>query len=395
MIVDPAIIERLKSHVNRHRLVETARRLIEVPSPTGAAGAVSDRLAEILAAEGFDVERPTGGYPESPAVVIRLESGRPGRTLQLDGHVDTVHLPFVSPEIKDGLLTGSGASDMKGGLAAAVEAVRALRDSGGLTGGSVLLTAHDLHEAPWGDGRQLDQLIRDGLHGDAVLLPEPLRDVLPIAGRGSATWKVTIRRDGPPVHEVMRPRDEPNVIAAGAALVGGLSELDRELAVTPHTICGAASVFIGQIHAGEIYNQYPQSAWLEGTRRWLPGTDPAPVERDFRARLASVAADTRTTITCDWMLIRDAFALDPADSLVAAFQDCYQATSGGTTLPTGPKPFVDDGNSFSALAGVPAITHGPRAGGQHTVSEWVEIDDLLRIAWLYAAIAAQYCNSPA
>lgn len=124
MIVDPAIIERLKSHVNRHRLVETARRLIEVPSPTGAAGAVSDRLAEILAAEGFDVERPTGGYPESPAVVIRLESGRPGRTLQLDGHVDTVHLPFVSPEIKDGLLTGSGASDMKGGLAAAVEAVR-------------------------------------------------------------------------------------------------------------------------------------------------------------------------------------------------------------------------------------------------------------------------------
>jgi acetylornithine deacetylase/succinyl-diaminopimelate desuccinylase-like protein len=393
MNVDPASIERLKSHVNRQRLVETARRLIDVPSPTGNARAVSDRLAEILTTDGFDVERPTGGYSESPAVLIRLESGRPGRTLQFDGHLDTVHLPFVPPEINDGLLTGSGASDMKGGVAAAVEAVRALRNSGGLTAGSVLLTAHDLHEAPWGDGRQLDQLIRDGLHGDAVLLPEPLRDVLPIAGRGSATWKVTIRRQGPPVHEVMRQRDEPSVIAAAAELVARLNEIDRELTGTPHEICGAASVFIGQLHAGEIYNQYPQSAWLEGTRRWLPGTDPAAVERDFRTRLAHLAADTRTDITCEWMFIRPAFALDPADSLVGAFQDCYQVTSGGTDLPTGPKPFVDDGNSFSALAGVPAITHGPRAGGQHTVSEWVEIDDLVRVAWLYAAIAVEYCNA--
>jgi acetylornithine deacetylase/succinyl-diaminopimelate desuccinylase-like protein len=41
---------------------------------------------------------------------------------------------------------------------------------------------------------------------------------------------------------------------------------------------------------------------------------------------------------------------------------------------------------------VPAITHGPRAGGQHTVSEWVEIDDLVRVAWLYAATALDFCN---
>ena len=225
-----------------------------------------------------------------------------------------------------------------------------MRDSGGLTAGSVLLTAHDLHEAPWGDGRQLDRLIRDGLHGNAVLLPEPLRDVLPIAGRGSATWKAVISRDGLPVHEVMRPREEPSVIAAGAELIARLARLDQGLTDTPHPICGAASVFIGQFHSGEIYNQYPQSAWLEGTRRWLPGTDPSVVERDFRARLADLAGDTRTTITCDWITIRDAFALDPADPLAATFQDCYQATSGGTFLPTGPKPFVDDGNeSFYCL----------------------------------------------
>jgi succinyl-diaminopimelate desuccinylase len=90
------------------------------------------------------------------------------------------------------------------------------------------------------------------------------------------------------------------------------------------------------------------------------------------------------------LLIRDGFAIDPADPLVSAFQNVYQAIAGAP-LPTGPKPFVDDGNSFGAIAGVPAITHGPLAGGQHTVSEWVEIDDLVRIAWLYAATAVAYC----
>jgi acetylornithine deacetylase/succinyl-diaminopimelate desuccinylase-like protein len=391
MGTNPATIERLKSCVDRRRLLDTARRLVEVPSRTGEAGAACDCLAAILKADGFEVSRHDGGHPAAPAVAIRLDSGRPGRTLQFNGHLDTVHLPFIPPRVEDGRLTGSGASDMKAGVAAAVEAVRALRDAGGLSAGSVLLTAHDLHEAPWGDGRQLNTLIGDGIRGDAVLLPEPLRDVLPIAGRGSSTWKTVIRRPGPPVHEVMRPAGEPSVIAAAALLATRLGQLDRQFAASPHPICGAASVFIGQIHSGEIYNQYPQEAWLEGTRRWLPGTDPCAVEAEFRSLLADLERETGTTIACNWILIRDAFALDPADPLVTAFQRCHEATSG-SRLPTGPKPFVDDGNSFAALAGVPAITHGPRAGGQHTVSEWVEIDDLVRVAWLYAATATEYCT---
>ncbi len=387
-----SLIERLKPHANRDRLIETARRLIEVPSPTGDAGEAADRLAELLAADGFAVDRIAAGHPTAPAVSVRFDSGRPGPTLQFNGHLDTVHLPFVPPGVEDGRLTGSGASDMKAGIAAAVEALRLLRGAGTLSAGSVLLTAHDLHEAPWGDGRQLDCMIRDGHHGDAVLLPEPMRDVLPIAGRGSATWKVVIRRDGPPVHEVMRPAIEPSVIAAAAELVARLGRLDDELRDPIHPVCGPASVFIGQIHAGEIYNQYPQEAWLEGTRRWLPGTDPDAVARDFRARIDRLAADTGTAVDVRWMLIRDAFAIDPDAPFVEAFQRCYRAISGAP-LPRGPKPFVDDGNSFTANGGVPAITHGPRAGGQHTVNEWVDIDDLVRVALLYAATATAYCSS--
>jgi succinyl-diaminopimelate desuccinylase len=382
----------LRSAVDPRRLLDTAVRLVGVPSPTGEAGAALDCLADVLSSDGFVVERPPAGHAKAPAVVVRLSTERPGRTLQFNGHLDVVHLPFVPPAVADGRLTGSGACDMKGGTAAAVEALRALRDTGALPGGSVLLSAHDLHEAPWGFGEQVDELIRAGVVGDGVLLPEPLCDYLPVVGRGAATWKVTVRREGPPVHEVMRPPGEPSVIAAGAELVVRLGRLGEALASRSDPRAGAESVFVGQIHAGEIYNQYPQECRLEGTRRWLPGVARAEVEREFRALLEDLARDTRTQVSAEFRFIRDAFHLSESDPLVGAFQAAYRAI-GGAPLPAGPKPFVDDGNSFCGLRGIAAITHGPRAGGQHTVREWVEVDDLARVAWLYALTAVLYCGA--
>jgi acetylornithine deacetylase/succinyl-diaminopimelate desuccinylase-like protein len=392
MNLTPELIQQVRQAVDRERLLQTATELVAIPSPTGDAGAVSDHLAARLAGEGFVVFRVEGGHPRAPAVIARLESGKPGRTLQFTGHLDVVHLPFVPPAVMDGNLTGSGSCDMKSGIAAAVEALRVLRQTGLLPGGAVQLVAHDLHEAPWGWGEQLNQLISEGLVGDAVLLPEPLCDRLPLVGRGAATWKVTLRRLGPPVHEVMRPLDQPSVITAGAELVARLDKLGDHLSGRSDPLAGTESVFIGQIHAGEIYNQYPQECWLEGTRRWLPGTAREAVEGDFRSLVEELARDTRTTATIQWRVIRDAFKLQESDPLVSAFQSSYQALMG-SPLPTGPKPFVDDGNSFWGLRRIPAITHGPRAGGQHTVQEWVSIDDLIRVATLYALVACVYCAS--
>ena len=333
----------------------------------------------------------TAGHDAAPAVVARLDSGKAGRTLQFNGHLDTVHLPFVAPTVIDGQIRGSGASDMKAGTAAAVEALLALRDAGLLSGGSVLLTAHDLHEAPWGDGHQLDQMIRDGVVGDAVLIPEPLHATLPVIGRGQACWKATIRRPGPPVHEVMRPLDEPSVIAAGADLIARLEQLDKRLARGLASPAGRASVFVGQFHGGEIFNQYPQEAWMEGTRRWLPGTSRQVVEEEFRSLIDGLARERGVAVGLRYQLVRDAFRLDESDPFVTTFQTAYESISG-EPLPIGPKPFVDDGNSFWALADVPAITHGPKAGGQHTVEEWVSIDDLVRVACLYALVATSFCT---
>ena len=118
-------------------------------------------------------------------------------------------------------------------------------------------------------------------------------------------------------------------------------------------------------------------AWREGDT--VAGCDYAIVWTPPPALLDRLARDTRTAVECDWFFIRDSFYLDQTAPLVAAFQAAYES-NGGAPLEIGPKPFVDDGNSFWSLARVPAITHGPKAGGQHTVNEWVEIDDLERVA---------------
>ena len=385
------IVDRIRAAVRPDRLVDTAERLIEVPSPTRSGRAVANRLAELLTADGFEVERPVCGWAEAPAVVTRFTSSRPGRTIQFNGHLDTVHLPFVPPRVEQGVLYGSGASDMKGGIAAMVEAVRTLKETGLLPAGGVLLTAHDLHEMPWGDGSQIDALIDSGYVGDGVLLPEYLCDRLPVVGRGLAILEVKISRPGVPVHECLGGMEQPNVIAAGAEIIRRMGQLDRELASRTHPLAGRESMFIGQAAGGEIYNQSPIEFRLAGTRRWLAGTRHADVERQCLDLLAAVAAETSTQIEGKLGLVRDAFELDQSHPLVAAFNAATQAAMG-RTLPIGAKPFVDDGNTFIARGGVPAITHGPDAKGAHTVNENVPIAELVRVAVVYALAALAFCQ---
>jgi len=385
------LTDTVTSAVNTERLVETAMALVEVPSPTLKARAVADRLADILQSDGFSVERPEADWPDAPAVVTRFDSGRPGRTLQFNGHLDTVHLPFVPPRRENGNLYGSGISDMKGGVAAALEAVRALRDTGALEAGSVLFTAHELHEGPWGDKRQVKALIRDGCMGDAVLLPEYCASPLPIAGRGMAIFEIKIRRDGEPVHEVLRAMDQPLVVPAGADLVSRLFALHDQVSMNSAPDVGGDSVFVGQMQSGEIYNQSPSECLIQGTRRWIKPGDTERVAREFRELLDGHAERTGLQIELNYSIQGDAFRISATDPAVEAVQAAHESVTG-TRLPLGPKPFLDDGNWFCSLGGVPAITHGPNAAGAHTVNECCPVSEIVRIARVYALTALAYCS---
>ena len=390
--ISPQLVEKIRQNVDQQRLLDTAMALIDIPSPTLSAGKVADQLASLLQDDGFEVERPVANWPEAPAVVVRFETGRPGRVLQFDGHLDTVHLPFVPPRHEHGNLYGSGASDMKGGIAAFVEALRVLKDTHTLISGGVLLTAHDHHEGPWGDRRQLYALIKAGYVGNAVLLPEYIFDCLPIAGRGMAIFETHINREGQPVHEVLRPPQQPDVLAAGAELLLRLKNLQQSLVNRTHPYAGTDSVFVGHIQAGEIYNQSPTECILQGTRRWVTPNTFEEIKLEFNQILEELAETSSTSIQANFEVQGDAFSISPDDPIIAAFQNAHQAVTGNT-LPFGNKPFVDDGNSFSAVANIPALTHGPNATGAHTLEECVPVAELVRVAQVYALTAVGYCIS--
>ncbi len=385
------LIARVCNAINTQRLLDTAIALIEIPSPTRSAGAVADRLAEILGGDGFVVERPIADWPEAPAVVVRFDSGKPGRTLQFDGHLDTVHLPFIPPRLEDGILYGSGSSDMKGGIAAFVEALRVLRETSVLTDGGILITAHDHHEGPWGDRRQVNAFIREGIFGDAVLLPEYLANRLPLAGRGATIVEARISRSGVPVHEVFRPPGQPDVVKTAAELVGRWHQLHERIKTTTGEYGLHDSAFVGRIEAGEIFNQSPVEAKIYGTRRWVTPGAKDIVIAEFRQMLAQLAQESGTTIEADFEVTGEAFSINPQEPIVHAFQAAHHAVTGAE-LPFGDKPFVDDGNSYGGIAGIPALTHGPDAKGAHTLNEMVPVAELVRVAQVYALTAVGFCG---
>ena len=111
-------------------LISFTRSLIRCPSRYGEEGAVVSLILEQMAALGFDrAWRDVNG-----SAVGLIETGRPGPTILLDGHCDTVgiapgvtwrHDPFGG-EVGDGFIYGRGAADMKASIAAMIHAAAGL-----------------------------------------------------------------------------------------------------------------------------------------------------------------------------------------------------------------------------------------------------------------------------
>ncbi|OYX99242.1 MAG: succinyl-diaminopimelate desuccinylase [Hyphomicrobium sp. 32-62-53] len=228
--------------------VALARALIQCRSVTPEEGGALTLLQSVLEPLGFVCERVTfqeAGTPDVENLYARRGTG--GANLCFAGHTDVVppgdaaawHSDPFAAEIRDGLLYGRGAVDMKGAIACFVAAVARAIAAGEDTGSvSLLITGDEEGPSINGTVKVLQWLAERGERLDAAIVGEPsnpdaLGDEIKIGRRGSVTGELVVygvqghaayphRADNPlpsncQVTIVSVPNTAANVIPAFAA----------------------------------------------------------------------------------------------------------------------------------------------------------------------------------
>jgi acetylornithine deacetylase/succinyl-diaminopimelate desuccinylase-like protein len=388
-------IERALTFLDERSLLEETYRFVSVPSPTGQEADFARAYAAVLEKIGLRVELDEE-WPDSPSVIGRWPGTGAGTgggpVLQFDGHLDAIVVPHAPPvlDLEAGVVRGRGSADMKGGLAAIAHAVRALLEAEVPLAGGLLVTAHGLHEAPGGDQRTIQSVLRKGVRGDAALVAELSHDDLPIAAKGMSIFRIQLARDGGVMHEVELDRQERNPLYGVRLLLNGLDAMASRLAERVHPLVGADSLFVGELRGGDFYNRVPIAAEVVGTRRYaLPGSKEL-VAAELEELCAEVTRHTGLSLRVELQEVGKPYALDAGEPVIAAVRRGFRHATGGE-LPLAGAGAVGNAVDFVAQ-GVPAVYHGVNQATAHSDDEHVTGADLLRAARVYAASAVEFCG---
>jgi succinyl-diaminopimelate desuccinylase len=212
--------------------VSLASDLIRCPSVTPASGEVFDVLEAALGPLGFTVHRwVMGEPPDGPTENMVAIRGESGPHFGFAGHLDVVPAgegwdadPFAAG-VRDDLLVGRGANDMKSAIAAYVAAISRLELRDGTL--SFLITGDEEGYATYGTPRIIDWLNERRIRPDMILIGEPtsverLGDTVKIGRRGSVNMWIEI--PGVQGH-VAYPHRATNPIPPLARVISALDSL--------------------------------------------------------------------------------------------------------------------------------------------------------------------------
>lgn len=348
-----------------------------VPGGAGEAAA-ADFVADWGRAAGLEVHRvePVAGRP-SVVLVARGSGG--GRSLMLNGHLDTVGVagmaePFA-PRVEGGRLFGRGAFDMKGGVAACLWTAREAARLG-WRGDVIVTLVADEEAASLGTRAVLDA----GWTADACVVAEPTDLGVCVAHKGFV-W-LTAGTRGRAAHGSRPDLGEDAIVAMGGVLTG-LGELADALRAGPaHPLLGAGSVHASLISGGQEMSSYPERCTLGVERRTLPGETPERAERELR-RLLPPGAELRVD------LAREPFEIDPDAPIVALLRAHAETVLGRAPRVYGETFWMDA--ALTSAAGIPTVVFGPGGAGAHATEEWADLGSLRLCADVLLATARAWC----
>ncbi|MCB1229112.1 MAG: M20 family metallopeptidase [Verrucomicrobiae bacterium] len=316
--------------------------------------------------------------PGRSNLIVRVPGRDPHRCVLLEAHLDTVSvadmtIPPFDPVISDGRLFGRGACDVKGGLAAMMQAVRDLAESGTPPPCEVIFAAVIDEEHHYrGVTALIEWLRRRGRPlPEAAVVAEPTELRVVRANKGVLRFRVITR--GKSAHSA-KPHLGRNAIVAMAPVI---ELLDREAArlarESDHPLLGPATLSIGVIEGGAQVNFVPEHCAVSIDRRLLPGESGEFVLDHLENLLGELRADhpdLEVEIERPPQLVDEAMET-PVDSPVVATASAVLKNLGENAEPVG-VPFGCDCTKLSR-AGIPSVIFGPGSIDQaHGAVEFVE-----------------------
>ncbi|HET7830630.1 MAG TPA: ArgE/DapE family deacylase [Candidatus Limnocylindrales bacterium] len=361
--------------------------LVRIPSITGAEDDIAGVLADRLEAAGLTVEvfhpdpgdiRADPAWPgeevaRSTLPVVLGRVGRAGgRRIVLSGHTDVVPIgdpatwsadPFGG-EIREGKLYGRGANDMKGGVAAILGALRALKETGlARRLGGELVVALVPSEEDGGQGTLA--AIRAGASGDLAIIPEPTMLDVVVAHAGAITFRLEV--PGRAAHASKR-REGVSALAKLQVLVEALEadEARRNEAETDPLMAALGLPYptiIGTVRGGEWASTVMDKVVAEGRYGVRLGQSPEDAFAELHAAI-DAACDGDEFLrehrpSLDLTGARFGSARVPSDHrLPAALADTAEAITGRRPALLG-VPYGADMRLFIDVGGTPCVMFGP------------------------------------
>jgi len=376
--------------------VDLTRALIRRPSVTPADEGAMDTLERVLGELGFACRRmafegPTGVGADARIENLYARRGTAAPNLCFAGHTDVVPTgeaaawssgPFEA-EVKDGLLYGRGAVDMKGGIAAWVAAVSQVLARGEPEGSlSFLITGDEEGPALQGTRKVVEALMAEGEVIDACVVGEPssqsrLGDMIKIGRRGSLNSWITVHgKQGHVAYPARAANPAPVLVRLLAALEAHVLDQGYEafqpsnLEITTIDIGNPASNVIPAEARARLNIRFNPAQTGDGLIDWL------------NREAGRVEAQTGLAITLEHMCSGEAF-LTPTGPFVVAVQDAVEAetglrpeasTTGGTS----------DARFLRAMA--PVLEFGLVGQTMHQIDERVPVVELEALTRAYRRI---------
>ena len=438
---------------NRDRSIETLAALVRVPSLTGEEGAAQTHVAGLLRGLGAETEmlepdvaalferfphiaqypthwqhdlilpyadlpthealRQSGledvlNYRDRPNVVGTFRGTGGGRSLILNGHIDTVTIeptdewtqdPFGA-HITDGLMYGRGTSDMKGGLMAGLLAMAYLIESGARLRGDVMVQSV-VNEEHAGNGT-LD-LVRRGYAADAAIVLEPTNNAVCVSHPGGLYWQVTVPGvvRSPGARWSADGMEGVSAIEKLPAAIEALLRVERDFNAVPSDDPMEEgrvpfALTIGKVSGGHYETATASEAVLRGGAYFSPVVgDVGDVMARFRDSIAAANADDEFLslhpARLEFLHHDDSTRQSPQIPL--AVQMGAVLTDRGLSGHARPGPFACDMRHLVNQGNMPAIIFGPGSIAQaHKPDENITLQEYLDCIEHLITFIWSWCN---